>query len=418
MTPPRNNILIITVESWRGDFAESHAEVPLTPRLARRNGQVRMPCWTTGPWTTPGCLSLLTGLSPLAHQILYSWRRPTKAMPSIVRTLRSSGYHCPNLCYLNGVGNYLNLGFEGPAPERADGPNSWLASRLRGLEQPFFGWYHYKFTHLPYWPPERYRNALGVAGKEPPADLADSVATGFVVRRDQHRIDPGSTDTIRRLYAAGVREFDDWLDQLLERLQDSGVLEHTLVLITADHGDELMERGHVGHASTSGEAHLGEELLRIPMIWLVPGRSGRADLSFPADLEDVAPTILGWAGISTPIEPARRGRDLSPWLRGLREDAPTSRGRYAHSARGGFPTPRSQRGEFIESLTLGPTKLVHRIADGKESWELRDLSIDPEENEAPETADPQHPLRLALARLRQQQLTDANPIWWEEKGQG
>lgn len=89
-----------------------------------------------------------------------------------------------------------------------------------------------------------------------------------------------------------------------------GLTDETLVVLTADHGDEFFEHGEKGHRRT-----LFREVLHVPLIMSWPGRlPADRTLSPPVSLVDVMPTVLGLMGIEQPGE--TDGQDLSPLLRG------------------------------------------------------------------------------------------------------
>ena len=88
-------------------------------------------------------------------------------------------------------------------------------------------------------------------------------------------------------------------------------MRNTTIVITADHGDELLEHGHVGHASTAHYATLYEELLRIPLLIIDPRIREPRRSQGRVWLADLLPTLLGMAGVSGSGVPAA-AQDLSP----------------------------------------------------------------------------------------------------------
>ena len=85
------------------------------------------------------------------------------------------------------------------------------------------------------------------------------------------------------------------------------------MVLTADHGEELLERGQVGHASTTRAGHLHEEIIRVPLIvWLPPGDRrlppGRT-VEDATDHLDILPTLLALLERNSPV--ALHGADLT-----------------------------------------------------------------------------------------------------------
>jgi arylsulfatase A-like enzyme len=114
----------------------------------------------------------------------------------------------------------------------------------------------------------------------------------------------------RARYAAGVHALDRQLGAFLAELAKSGVLDRTLVVITADHGEELADNGGWDHGF-----RLYEHQLHVPLLVRLPGGArGGGRVQEIVSLIDVMPSVLGQAGIAPPA--AAQGRDLSPLLAG------------------------------------------------------------------------------------------------------
>jgi len=121
------------------------------------------------------------------------------------------------------------------------------------------------------------------------------------------------------LYDGEIRFTDEWIGRLLGTLDRMGIGDDTIVVVTADHGDEFFEHGRKGHAVT-----LYDEVLRVPLVIRYGRRVAPGQVvDEQVRLEDVAPTILGLADVTPPEDfgvhggPAgSAGVDLSPWLLG------------------------------------------------------------------------------------------------------
>ncbi|MCA9544956.1 MAG: sulfatase [Myxococcales bacterium] len=383
-TPP--HILLLTIDAWRADFVSEYKGIPLLPSLARvADRTVRFAnAYANGPWTTPGLVSLFTGQSPLHHGVHFAWSQPRPNGRGLAQVLQDAGYRAPNLSYLNGVENYWHLGFEPretPArPTDADDDRVLLEAFATAGDAPCFWWFHDKWVHLPYVGDEPARRALGV---EPvPAHLAETVADLFVLERHRYTLDPADSEVIRRLYAANVRALDRRLARWLDALEAHGLQDRTVIVLTTDHGEELMERGHVGHASTAEHATLFEEQLRIPLLVIDPRVRAPRTVQTRVQQLDLYATVLGLAGVPAP---PHRGVDLSPWVWGEGEPSVApDRLFLSHSARRGYRTPEAERTHQITAVSDGRWKLVDaRYGDGFDPV-LYDLQADPGER---------HPLR-------------------------
>src|SRR5262249_10554819 len=146
---------------------------------------------------------------------------------------------------------------------------------------PFFLWVHYYDPHAPY---------------EPRGEMAE-----------RFRAAP---------YDGEIAFVDAQLARLLRALDDQGRLAHTVVLVTADHGESLGEHGEGTHGLSVYDA-----TLKVPWTMAGPGiASGRAPATVARGI-DVLPTLLDYAGLR--LRPALEGRSLRPAVEGRdMSDAP------------------------------------------------------------------------------------------------
>ncbi len=376
------NVVLITIDAWRPDFVDAHAGVRLTPALDRvADRTVRFDrAYANAPWTSPAMASVFTGQAPAEHGVHFEWSTPRPGGPALVRDLLDAGFVATNLSYLNELENYWHLGYAPEqTPARPAGPDDPTLVEALGRcagGPPFFLWFHYKWVHLPYWASAPDRAALGIDDAGIPDRLRASVCTGFVVPRGEHALLPEDADPVRRLYAAGVLEMNRWLDGVFDALDALGLWETTSVVLTSDHGEELLEHGHVGHASTAHHATLYEEVLRIPLL-VIDARVRRPRrLQTRVQGLDLFPTLHGLAGVPSP---PCAGADLGPAIFGVDEPVvPGDRVFHFHSARMGCPTPRSRADQWVEGTSDGVTKRIVERFDAPRAW-THDLRSDPEE---------------------------------------
>ncbi len=128
--------------------------------------------------------------------------------------------------------------------------------------------------------------------------------------------DVTSREEVTARYEGEVRFMDSYMGALADQLEARGMLDNTIVVFTSDHGEELGDRGGIGHVQT-----LHDELLHVPlMIRLPKGHRAEDDLRAIRDSlvphEDIVPTLLELAGL--PPLPGQVGtsllRDRSPLL--------------------------------------------------------------------------------------------------------
>jgi arylsulfatase len=203
----------------------------------------------------------------------------------------------------------------------------WIDSLRDG--QPFFLWNHYLDTHGPYEPPREY------ARRYTDADLSNRDAQSLYRRaiRDPESITAEEQRLLIDLYDAEIRYNDERIGEFLEALRERGLLEQSLLVFTADHGEAFGEHGYYEHPR-----YLHEEITRVPLLVRPPG-GAEGTVETPASTLDVAPTIAGEIdrdagadGVSLFELP---DRDRSIFLQARGEGQDDHLQRYALRTRGG-----------------------------------------------------------------------------------
>lgn len=162
----------------------------------------------------------------------------------------------------------------------------------------------------------------------------------------------------RRAYLANVSYFDSKVGALVRTLEDIDEIDNTIVIITADHGDMLGERG------LWYKMNFFEHSARVPLIMAGPGvATGTAQNA--CSLIDLLPTFLDVAGgdldmLGEPID----GRSLMPLARGEADPVDEAIGEYCAEM---TPWP-------VFMIRRGPLKYIHCDADPPQ---LYDLANDP-----------------------------------------
>jgi arylsulfatase A-like enzyme len=182
---------------------------------------------------------------------------------------------------------------------------------------------------------------------------------------------------LHALYDGEVRVFDDLVGRWTAALEELGVLDDTLVVVVADHGEELLERGHVGHSSCNLRGTLYEESIKVPLIMRYPRRlPGGAVVQRQISQIDVMPTILDLLGIPAPD--FMDGSSLLPLVEGAQTGPP--REAYAETTPAGWQALRDDRRE-LWCVRTDRWKLVANAERGSDPhrFELYDLHTDPGE---------------------------------------
>ena len=164
--------------------------------------------------------------------------------------------------------------------------------RFAAEERPFFSFVHYEDVHAPYRLPRRFACFL-----PPGVGLADALR----VNQDPWRylIDPASMgerefETLRGLYDSAMHYVDFRVGEVLGWLRDLRLDDETMLIITADHGENLGDHGLMAHKYC-----LYETLLHVPLIVRYPaGVAAPGRVAAQVQTLDVAPTVLGLAGLA------------------------------------------------------------------------------------------------------------------------
>jgi arylsulfatase A-like enzyme len=350
----RPNILFILVDTLRADHLTPYGYKvrDTSPEIQRRladRGTVVEHAYSQAPWTLPSVVSFMTGRHPgeLLGADLAAYGIPDGVHP-LAERLAALGYDTggffanPTLHAGAGFERGFRTFYAPPAEvewirKHADELNRHAVPWLRAHQRhPFFLYVHYIDPHDPYENPDMIGGRAefmpgytGVIG----SDWIHGIYTGKLPLQNPAVDIP----YIKALYDGEIHYVDRYIGALLDEL-DPAVLANTLIVLTADHGEELHDHGGWKHGQT-----LYEEQIHVPLIFRWDGHipaGGR--LAGTARLLDLVPTLNAAAGGEP--DPAWEGADLLPAL--------TGKG----------PPPR--RPAFSEGLSGGPLR-ASAVLDGK-----------------------------------------------------
>jgi arylsulfatase A-like enzyme len=210
-------------------------------------------------------------------------------------------------------------------------------------------------VHAPYDAPESDYEALRTSENLQVSHRLDEqerrAVPGYMRRQPWlQRPDSVELKSWRGRYAAGVRAFDRRLSVFLEQLRSAGVLDDSLVVVTSDHGEELLEHGGWDHGHS-----LYEHQTRIPLMLRFPEAvGGGARIESMANLIDLMPTLLSVGGIDPPQ--GLHGRDLLPLVEG---ELPERQVSFANGVqwKPGIHSLRTPRYKLIADLEQGVVQL-------------------------------------------------------------
>lgn len=394
------NVLFIVVDALRGDALSSahdddtdraiaaaklpplDARLPNLPEVAphldrlAKEGVHFTRAYSGGTWTRPGTLAMLSGahssdlgISPLALvpqpadvRAMYARRPPF--LPLLFRERGALTHAVVNNFYIVGyAGVGVDVGFEGLVDHRfnrddtAEIVRDTLQLMDRHRARRFMLFVNLASPHSPFQPPPAMRAAI----PRPPR---------------------GPADRLIRDYLAEIRKDDAAIGELLARVDQLGLRDDTLVVVTADHGETLSREHDVvpegvdGGPRVSGRFHhlstLFDETAHVPLIFRLPKKlpSG-VRVKDPVSALDLVPTVLSLAEREVP--PGVTGSSLLPLASGKSDPE----------------RPVVVEGRAARSIRVGRWRLVMRDESYRRVWvrgafetravELYDLETDPGE---------------------------------------
>jgi choline-sulfatase len=393
----RPNIVLITVDTFRPDHLSYYGYHRQTsPQLdaISAEGVFFKQAFSSSAWTTPGLISILTSLYAPTHEVDIRGRRLDPRATTLPDLLVAEGYRAPDIFFLTEIPNFSNLGLEAydRREELIDRGDEvlfhWLEEEVVAGE-PFFLYYHYRDLHLPYKPgepyeslylPEAFDAPLGILSALKRFLAAEKMAVvkkSVMITRGLMDFDARDRPWVDALYDAQIRRLDEeFFGRLRRTLAREGLDENTLVIISADHGEELLDRDLIGHVSTFKEGRLYDELTRIPLIFWFPGvlPAGRV-IEEPVQCIDVTPTILDL--LDLPLAQGMQGQSLLPLIE--ERDGWTQKPLFFETSGAGYTADEAQYRQRFRAVRTERWKLIH--SGPGEAYALYDLDDDPGELE-------------------------------------
>jgi len=171
-----------------------------------------------------------------------------------------------------------------------------LLASLDGRDdaRPFFRFMFFESPHAPYdFPPDAV------------------IRPGYLDDLDYVALDLGDdVEPIRDRYINACHHLDTQFARVFAGLAERGLLDSTIVIVTGDHGEEFLERGHWGHNSA-----FTDEQTRTPLVLYVPGRQPAVETRMTSH-HDLPATLLALLGVRSPSDQYSLGHDLlGPFVR-------------------------------------------------------------------------------------------------------
>jgi arylsulfatase A-like enzyme/uncharacterized membrane protein YbhN (UPF0104 family) len=336
------NVILVMVDTLRADHLSCYGAEIATPHLCRIATEgTTYQGFSHASWTKPATASLLTSTLPSTHVAMSKPATLSEDLTLVSEALQAGGYTTGGIVsnvnlaesfgFAQGYDDYHYLApdYIAFAQESSSkliiyqlvrqvvlrilrGDNVYFSDFYQDSEvvnevafdwidarkdERFFLFLHYMDAHDPYF--EHPYNGEGIARvsmPEPEAEIADE---------------------LKDLYRGEIEYLDENFGKLLAKLEADGLYDETVIILTADHGEEFNEHGGFWHGLT-----LYDEQIHVPLLvkWAKSGdRPQKGAEEGIARLIDVGPTILGLANLEIPE--GMQGVDLrDPYSMRLEKD--------------------------------------------------------------------------------------------------
>lgn len=377
----RPNIILISIDTLRADHIHGYGyplETSPTLDSLMNRGTSFLNTISAAPWTLPAHVSLFTSLYPHSHGVTWEMLALEEAVQTLPMALKKAGYETiglatmPHLSPRHGFGRGFDFYFcqEVPAP-------IVLGEALKRLNdvqsENFFLFLHLFDVHTDYSPLPQY---LEIFESSYDGGIDGTGKTLYKIRDRELALSPEDLRHLIALYDAEIRQLDSALELFFNALEKRGLVDESVVIVTADHGEEFLDHGGVLHGRT-----LYDELIKVPLIIAGPGIPKGKAIQKQAELIDIMPTILDIGGARKSYR--MEGRSLLPLI----EDEGNEWEEIAFAE----ADWRNEKHDIKRAVRTEKYKLYYDRHTKRE--ELYDLALDPGERNNiiesnPEAAEP------------------------------
>jgi len=384
------NVILVSLDTTRADRLSCYGHFRRTsPHLDRvaEDGILFTDFFSPHIPTYPGHTTMMTGKDLYAHQITGQSHahEPPPNVKMLAELLQEQGYYT---AAADNLGRWFARGFQHVEPYGWDAAvkhdsrkgEAVLQSALKVIDlaaaqdDPFFLFLHFWDPHTPYLPPAPFDRMFYAGNEKDKSNKSMEPVWAFEQFTWYFKEwMPGVTDIEfpKAQYDAAIAYMDTCFAHVLERLDHHGLTEDTLLVITADHGEELDEHGHwFDHHG------LYDTNIHIPLIMRCPGwlPSGKR-IGGLTQMPDLAPTILDFLDLKAiAARENMTGRSLIPLIESPSAISPGTTD-YIHITENTWMKKRGIRTHRWKIIVPLETPDIH----GNSEIELYHLPDDPDE---------------------------------------
>lgn len=324
--PPEINVVITVIDTLRADHLGHYGygrNTSIALDRFRSQATIFTECYAPAPWTVPSTATLLTGQFTSRHRVTQILDKLDPSAITLAEILRDGGWNTAAFSFNSFVApsRGLDQGFMSfnKVPDGRDKyyPDisemfteirSWLDG---GAHKPFFIYLQPMNVHGPYQVPEHRRSAL--LGRSPGREFSyrgavwNHVMWGQLEWRD--KVTEAYLRSFVDQYDTAIRYSLDELGAFFDHLVEKGLYEDSLIIVTADHGEELYDHEGFEHSYT-----LHREVLQVPLYIKMPRQQKGKTVSERTSLMDIFPTVTEVTGMDAGLRVD--GRSLVPLIRG------------------------------------------------------------------------------------------------------
>ncbi|MGH7857130.1 MAG: sulfatase, partial [Candidatus Binatia bacterium] len=383
------NVVLIVVDCLRADHLPTYGygreTAPNVEALAR-DGVVFEHAVAQSNWTKPAVVSLLTSLYVSQHGVTEGRLHKLAAkradgvaahvvpasLVTLPERLKEAGLATAGLVHQGHLPDYMGFaqGFDVYDHRVGDSQiplrfAKWVR-RLGGRR--FFAYLHFLDLHFPYAPAAPFDLFTPGVGDGTIARLMRHDPEGFRKRIAEAPLSADGVEELRALYDGDLRMVDARVGRVLAFLREQGLYDSSLIVLTSDHGEALLEHGVFEH----GADVLYAEVVRIPLIVKLPrGRYGGRRVGGAVQAVDVMPTVLDALGLEPPEEAGGRS------LLGLIEGRDGPRPAFTEATKQESKKAVYQDGhKFVFDLATGHVEVFRFVEDPFERVDLA-REVDP-----------------------------------------
>ena len=303
-----DNVVLVSFDSLRSDFVAQlkAAEAPNFCRM-RDEGAFFSTTIVHVPCTLPSHACMLSGLYPARTGVRDMHHKVPAEVPTMFSLLQERGFHTlgSSTTPMLTASRAGYKGIDQQVPFRL----GCLRKAIAGVQgKRLFAFVHYWATHTPYEtrlpgfrPADLVLNVLGATRElenyRGLRRIGDMLWLARVTRiramvKEGHK---GIIPALKRGYQRGLLRADRFLGGVLKILQDAGLADKTLVVVTGDHGDSFNEHGEIDKASDGRYEHgqfLYDNVLKVPLIFFCCARKFSRTVDAQIQQVDLAPTLL------------------------------------------------------------------------------------------------------------------------------